>query len=55
MHEYKENNTRCPRAHDAMQLQERPDWAIIYRVNTTNKLKMQKRVGATIREFIQVF
>jgi len=36
-----------------MQLQERPDWAIIYRVNMTNKLKRQKQVGATIREFIQ--
>jgi len=25
-----------------MQLKERHDWAIIYRVNTTNKLKRQK-------------
>ena len=40
---------------NAMQLKEKHDWAIIYRVNTTNKLKRQKRVGATTREFNQVF
>ena len=38
-----------------MQLQEGPDWAIIYRVNTTDKLNRQKRFGATTWEFIQVF
>jgi len=27
---------------NAMRLKERHDWAIIYRVNTTNKLKRQK-------------
>jgi len=36
---------------NAMRLKERHDWAIIYRVNTTNKLKRLKGVGAAIREF----
>ena len=39
---------------NAMQLKERQDWAIIYRVNTTNKLKRQKS-WCCKREFIQVF
>ena len=47
MHKHKENNTCRISAHDAMQLQEGPDWAIIYRENTTDKLNRQKRFGAT--------
>ena len=53
VYKHKENNTCRISAHDAMQLQEGPDWAIIYRVNTTDKFNRQKRFGATTWEFNQ--
>ena len=53
VYKHKENNTCRISAHDVMQLQEGPDWAIIYRVNTTDKLNRQKWFGATTWEFNQ--
>ena len=40
---------------NAMQLKEKHDWAIIYRVNTTNKLKRQKGWCCNKRIQVQVF